>query len=345
MAENHDVYDRIKKLLALTEGRGATEAEAALAMEHVQRLLQDHGLTLAQVEASSGETAGDRSKIVTDLRAAYAYQLDLMRTLAENNFCLHTVRTVTARTEKPRWDGRAGRYVQERRSKRHVLVGRELNVRVTTETYAYLLEALTRASSYDPRSADGKTFLEGGVARLVERLSERRRQREAESEANRTAASTIGNGTHRELVLTDVYGSEADQNNDVLNGFPIGTTAARRRERAAENARREGERARLVAEGVDQIVATYRSYGYAPERAEELAASYRATVAAAPRSRGGRSNGGRSNGGRSNGWTHGQEAHYRRVNSASYRAGKAAGDAIGLDDQVGRARRPTLPRS
>jgi hypothetical protein len=319
---------RVKKLLALANDGGATEAEAALAAAKVQEILQDHGLTLAQVEATQTDPQiSTREKRALDHRAMYEYQRDLMRALAENNFCLHHVARVFVPHERRSTTTRIidGVRVTGYHEKRHVLVGRQLNVEVTQQTYEYLLGALRRANPYSHVTVDGKRFLSGAVQRLTERLAERRRERELAS----AQAPTKTNGTGRELVLSDVYGTEADLNNDTLNGFPAGTTATRNREAEARRARQQAEHDRLVAEGTDSTEAWYRAYGYEPERAAMYAAKYNRRAARAGR-------------GRTRNWTRGDEAHYAKVNSPAYQAGKQAGDAIGLDDQVGQTQRRRL---
>lgn len=332
------VYDRINKLLALANNPAATEAEAALAAEHVQRLLQDHNLTLSQVEATGAAAPETQTRTRANHRGAmYQWQRDLMGALADNNFCLHYVREARvwgsgkhlALTE----DGSYKRYTLE---KQHVLVGRDINVRVTLDTYDYLVGAITRAAGaagYDTKKLTRAIswFRAGAVARLTERLAEVRRRREAEDAARQSQDPPVGNGTHRELVLSDVYGSEADLNNDFLNNYPAGTTAARRRSNMARHVARLAERDRMIAEGVEPTEAWYRACGYEPARAAELAAHYNR-----PR-RGGRRRAGTR-------WTQSNEEYYRKVNSDEYAAGKAAGGEIGLDTQVGSAPRPALPR-
>lgn len=54
-----NIIARIPKLTALTTERGASGAEATLVAEHVQRLLAEHNLSMAAVEAT-GATAGNR---------------------------------------------------------------------------------------------------------------------------------------------------------------------------------------------------------------------------------------------------------------------------------------------
>jgi hypothetical protein len=52
--DNDRLLERVRKLLALTEARGATPEEAANAAAKVQAILFEHNLTLAQVERDSG---------------------------------------------------------------------------------------------------------------------------------------------------------------------------------------------------------------------------------------------------------------------------------------------------
>lgn len=335
MANQNSIMQRIAKLLAVQEVRGATEAEASVAAEHVQRLLQEHNLTLSQVEEATGDTTQvKREKAETETRATFKWSTDLMSNLAENNFCLHRVKTIFIAGSH--W-GRSIRYVDGQRltghyEKRHLLVGRTLNIQVTRDTYDYLCQAIKRAADeagYVPhagkRTREQNWFYEGCVDRLVTRLIERRHEAERESEERRT--TTAGNGSGRELVLSDVYGSEADLNNDTLNGFPAGTTATRRRAAQEKQARQQARHDELVAEGMDSTKAWYVVYGYGDERAEQLANNWNRRVR-----RGGR--------GRSQGWTRADSDNYHKERSAAFKAGREAGARISLDSQVGSGHAP-----
>lgn len=316
MSTHADIIARIEKLLALSQ-HNPSQAEASLAAAKVQELLQAHNLTLAQVEASgsaSTDPAGKRTKDTTGHKAMYGYQQKLMSSLAELNFCLHRVNTV---------------FEAGRRSKRHVLVGRVVNVQATQMTYDYLVTTMRRlvveaGHSYGKHGEkELHRWLDGCAVMVCDRLEQKRREREAE-DAARAAQPTMGNGSGRELVLSDVYGSEVDLNNDHLNGFPAGTTATRRRENEAKQAAQKAKHDELVEQGMDSTKAWYVAFGYGEEDATRYATQYTRT---SRRSRGGR--------GRTQGWTQSNQAHYDKVNSASYRAGREAGKSIGLDPQVG----------
>jgi hypothetical protein len=125
--------------------------------------------------------------------------------------------------------------------------------------------------------------------------------------------------------------TEADLNNDVLNGFPVGTTAARKREIAACDAKRDAERARLVSEGIDEVEAFYLSYGCSQEKSKECSKEY---YRSSRRRRGSR--------GQARHWTQASQADFEKRNSSSYRAGQEAGQTIGLDIQVGASNRKAI---
>lgn len=334
---NSRVFSLLKKLLNVKEARGSSEAEATKAAETIQKILQDHNLSLAELEAQMGTadqaTDAKREDNRTGIRAMYKYQRALMEAIASSNFCMHRIREVTVPRRNKNDHG------PDRRSHQHQLVGRTINVQASIMLYDYLAEAMKRAAKnagFAVDTREGHFFMEGAASRLSIRLEERRRERERESAAAKAAAATAGNGTGKELVLADVYGSETDLNNDFLNGFPAGTTATRRREQEAVYAARNAERNRLVAEGVDVTVAWYRAYGYSEEAALKVAAE-NATYVNRSRRRGGR--------GYSQRWTQSNQREYQKVNSTAYRAGTEAGGKISLDSQVGAASNKKLPKS
>lgn len=318
--EQRAAMARIRKILARTEARGATAEEAATAAEMAQRELQRYNLTLSEVGDGDESTSpgATREKRQTDRRAMYTYQRLLMEALAEDNFCLYQTRTTYADTYTNGQPARNGSI----KTKRHLLVGRQVNVDVTVEMYDYLITTMVdeaRAHDYDPRTSSGKTFLEGAASRLAERLHARRRKAEEESRRERETYRPSGSG--RELVvLEDVYGSEADLNNDEMYGYAPGTTAQRRREDAEKRLRQEVRRKELIEEGYDPTVAMYMSWGYTQDRAVELANP-------APES-------GRGRRYRATGWTQADEKSHRKRNSTEYHQGREAGGRIGIDQQV-----------
>ena len=331
MTTENPIFSKIRKLLALADNaRNSSEAEAQAAALKVQELLQDHGLSLSQIEAAGGSSDQPeaREKNVEARRAMYVWQQNLMATLAANNFCMHRVRyrTVT-------WtDGK------NYNSKWHQMVGRKLNMDVTLSTYDYLVSAMRRAADeagYARRTniSDNTHFLEGAVERLTDRLTTMRQEREEASKKDEKARRASG-GTGRDLILTDVYGSEEDLNNDAMNNYAAGTTANRRRERAAQEAAREQKEKDLVASGVEKIQAFYMSHGYEETRAKASANRYHKPMNSTP--------GNRRSTYRARVYTQEDRAQDRKMSSSAYRAGKIAGDNISLNTQVGGSGRKAI---
>jgi len=326
---NSAILKRIAKLLALSDAqRNTSEAEASLAAAKAQELLQEYNLTLADIEAGNGSTdegAQRDKKTVGKHSAMYAWQTRLMETIAEGNFCLHRVRKEIDTDNVKR--GQKGGTVN-----RHQLVGRKVNVEASQMMYAYLLGAMDRlvvdaGYSHSNRTREYHCWLEGCADRLADRL---KAKYQASREASQKART--GNGTGRELVLADVYGNEADMNNDTLNGFPLGTTATRRKEQEAHTKAAEQKQAELMAQGVERIEAYYLAHGYGAESAKAYAEQYHHQSQR-------RGNG---RGYRGSSWTAGDQRRWARQNSAEYKAGAKAGESIGLESQVGSTTRKRI---
>jgi hypothetical protein len=318
------MMEKIRKLLALADSTKTTEAEATAAALKIQELVQTYGLDLAEIEAQNpGSQHGVRDMGTVNRRAMFDWQQDLMKTIAENNFCLCDVRTI---------------YVEKknRNSKQHFLVGRKLNIEITTRMYDYLIETMKRLCE-EGNFIQHKTrtlFYEGASRRLTDRLKLQRRQREAEERRKQEEARRQGKQVNA-LVLTDVYGSEADMNNDILNGYPIGTTARKRAEKAnKENARVAVEKG-LIEKGIDRIMAFYLSHGCSHDLAVDYTQQYHAKVRKMERRAQRRNSDHR-------GFTMHEKKDYVRRNTDAYRAGLKAADDIGLDPQVDKTERKKL---
>lgn len=91
------VVARVQKLLERgKDGRGATEQEAALAMQRAQELMSKYNLDLAQVVASGGPSdasASERVKEQKEGRAIWKWQRELAYWVASCNFCYHFIST------------------------------------------------------------------------------------------------------------------------------------------------------------------------------------------------------------------------------------------------------------
>lgn len=302
------LINRVRKLLALA-ANNPSQAEADSATAKAQALMAEYNIEMSSVGEEAPKTAdATREKRTTEIQASHEWQISLMAALAKNNFCHHWVTARRARRE----DGTG----KERMRTKHNLIGRQANVAVVIEMYRYLVGTMDRLSAEagytDGRDRSTRSWYQGCVDRLTSRLDDQRRASEAESRARR-ADPARGSGT--DLVLSDVYSSEEDLNNDLMHDYPPGTTAARSRE---SEARMEVLRAQWAAErAVSGPVVVARAEPPKPltekQRAKEEAKEQR--------------------------W---QDAYYRRqqkeaakTDNHAYSSGSSAGRGIGLDKQVG----------
>lgn len=336
---NNSVISRIRKLMALTAARGATEAEAALATEHVQRLLAEYNLSAAHIEASGGSSDldGKRSKEGVARKQVYKWQRDLMQSIAKLNYCWC----------EQRW---------ERRGKQSIfdgydLIGRVVNVASTVAMFDYLLqtiERLAREEVADPAlyfTRYAHSYKEGCSDRLVERLTIKReamveegnrQRREREASARHPSAATGSTA----LVLADIILNEDDLNNDHRHGWEPGTTARERAERDARyikaNADREAKQVALVAQGVSPEVAYFLACGYDRTAAERLANPERETIKPETKAQRARRKA-KEERADDRYWDRERarsDREAKRLDQGAYRKGKKAGDGVGLDPQV-----------
>lgn len=246
MEQNIDasVLNKIQKLLNLAKDGGATEGEAAAAMEKAQAIMAENNLTMATMEASGKSADGKidgakRTKTTKQGKALYKYQQRLMATVAYTNFCAVMI------TQK--WNGK--RYMDSG----YVLVGREANVAAAYHEFDYLNASLERiltpfiASNSERLSRKSLSFKEGAATRLGERLyqrhAERLREQAEDARAHATENALV-------VIMEDYAQTESDFNNDLANGWESGTTARRREESAirqrAWKAKEDARRANLT---------------------------------------------------------------------------------------------------
>ena len=124
---NEDIVDRIRKLLRLAEDAGATEAEAAAALERANALLIRHNLSMDAIAVSTGEqpAVGERH-----IPAGWAgsWRGSLLGILARHNLCTPFI---------------------SRKGKRDtvVVVGRPANVDATHAMYDWIADQLERLAT------------------------------------------------------------------------------------------------------------------------------------------------------------------------------------------------------
>lgn len=251
------LIERMKKLLALATNND-NEHQATAAMAKLQEMLEAHNLDMAILgKSGKGAQRSDTKKT----GGLYGWQRRLWKEVAELNFCYYfSLKGLTKGS------------VYE-----HRLVGSHANV-VSTELMAtYLQSTVERLAQTWAKGAgyssvfvrEAIAYREGMAERIGERLSARRREIVAkakeEAQARRDAERAKMPTTGTELTILDVISTEADFNNDYLQGWEMGTTARNRVEsearskawaaeyRAREAAKSPEQKAREAAEAAAQL--------------------------------------------------------------------------------------------
>lgn len=237
MAIDPNTLKRVQKLLALAQDSRGNENEAASAMARAQEILAEHNLSLASVVGASSEKR-ERTEIDglahgNGRGAMYNYQRQLMRSIAEANFCTHWIITTGER-----YDYNNGRKIPGVKS--HMLIGRESNVVACRVMFEYLNEAIERTVPYKGSlrlSRSAISWKEGCANRLMVRIDKRRRELELAQRAKADAPKPQDQqpGTTVTIYLEDVHKKESDLNNDALNGWEPGTTERKRAEADARH--------------------------------------------------------------------------------------------------------------
>lgn len=317
--ENIDakIIDRIKKLLALANNN-PNENEAAVAMAKATELLEAYNLDMASVGGTTDHARNDKKR----KGGLYSWQRNLWRAVAELNFCHYFSLKGLARGSQYE----------------HRLIGSHANVIATEMMATYLQDTVEKlAQKWAKESGYGSVFVreaiayrEGMTNRLAERLAARReelvskaRQEAEERKRNQARAEVV---TGNELTILDVISSEADFNNDYLNGWEMGTTARNRAKREAESA---AWRAKYEADQAARKKWEEENPVAAAREREKAAAEYEEWLNSLPKAKRRRQ-------------TKEPQIRYRkatpeeeRMSLGSYRAGRARGNDVGIDTQVG----------
>lgn len=217
----------MRKIKALLETKGCSEAEAAARLAKAQELLERHNLDMATVGQPNNARKDKKRE-----GGLYSWQRKLWQSVAELNFCYYLSIKGLARGAKYE----------------HRVIGSHGNV-VSTEVMAqYLQETVERLAQQWARDMGYKScfvreaiaYREGMTERLTLKLRERREQvvteaRERQTAEQAKARADAAPGTTA-LTIIDVISTEQDFNNDYLNGWELGTTARDRAKREAQSA-------------------------------------------------------------------------------------------------------------
>lgn len=262
------VIAKIEKLLALGQNND-NEHQAEAAMAKVMAMLEAHNLDMSQIGTSGKGHQGAARKDQTGKGGLYGWQRKLWKGVAELNFC-HYLSI----------KGLAKGSVYE-----HRLIGSHANV-VSTEIMAkYLQATIERLAQgwakdrgyHSVFVRDAIAYREGMADRVVDKLSERRykvlQEERVREEERKKADAAKGVVTGNAMTLVQIISTEADFNNDYLNGYELGTTARDRHEADIRYKTYQAEQAKKRAEW-DAFKAAH------PERAAKMIADELAKKAA-----------------------------------------------------------------
>lgn len=164
-AAGPDMVKKLRAVLAMTSS--SVEHEAAAAMEHLQRLMTEHNLTIADLEQRGAKSKPGIKKAHFDLgKAAFRWKLDLASTIADHYFCVPLV---------------------DRYTKTVHFLGRPENVESLNMLYGWVIDQIKAISAEARRAHQQETsehidplrwqlaFGSGVVSRLYTRLEEIKR--------------------------------------------------------------------------------------------------------------------------------------------------------------------------
>lgn len=311
----------VAKIKALLETKGCTEAEAQARVAKAQELLEKYNLDMA-VLGQSGK--GAQRSDTKNSGGLYSWQRKLWQAVAELNFCYYF----------------SLRGLKKGSQYEHRLVGSHGNVVATEMMATYLQETVERLAQQWAKDNYYKSvfvreaiaYREGMAARISERLAERRRQvveeikeRQREEEAKKANARANVDPGSRALTIMDVISTEHDLNNDYLQGWDPGTTAANRK---AQEARMAELRAKWAEDARKQKEWDEAHPEEAAARKRAEAEALRKLVAESERKQ------------RRRNRTPPQPryrkptAEEERMGLGSYYEGRAQGDKVSIDTQV-----------
>jgi hypothetical protein len=308
---NESIIRKLQNLLAMAERSQGNEAEAQTAMNLAQQLMARHNLdikTITGTHVAGGTVKEKREKTPMPHSAAYQWQVDLWGTVALCNFCKHWVREMTVPHKRKK---------KMVRAKRHVLLGKEVNVLSAQMMGAYLCDTIERVLPYpnsERMSTSAHSWRAGCAERLRERMYDRFTKMQKEDAAHDSTGHTASPGTA--MVMRSVVEQEEAANYDAAYGD--GAWARRKAADAAwEAGYADRQQKEVAAETARLLKLANETPAERKAREKEEAKQDRANE------------------------RYWQSAYNRqsrkdaKVDYEAVRAGREAGGTIGLDKQVG----------
>lgn len=250
-----NVVRKIQLLLQLAERTEGNEVEAAAAMAKAQDLLAQYNLDLATVQekavaggTNTPEDAMAKRDYAKGSRSAlYRWQRELVKTLAEANYCHY-------------WHVKEMCGTPLRLRNRHKVLGRVANTTTVLIMVDYLFSTIERLlpeeyAALGRRSTEASLWREGCAERLGERIREK-----AEAMRKADYATQGEAGYSNAIAIRNMAAAEEAGNYDVLYGK--GAWARKLKSEADWEAGREAREARW------ELEATQRQEREAKELAE-----------------------------------------------------------------------------
>jgi len=167
--ELEKIVARVQKLLSLAGNSGATEAEAATAMEKAQGLLTAYNLDMTTVTNGGDNGMGARGEERLH-GGGTKWTQELWRAVADLNFCFYF--------NVEEYRTRPGSSKKRMRAT-HKLVGRTVNV-VSTKIMCEYIEQTIERLVKDNQPLNKLAYEEGMSDRIIQRVNQRRREALAE---------------------------------------------------------------------------------------------------------------------------------------------------------------------
>lgn len=199
MTVENKVLERVKKMMALGNCEGATEAERETALRMAYNLLAKYNLSISDLPSDQDTEARERQDVVI---SADRWARSLAQAVAKLFFCKYFyIGTGTSGKDK------------------HCFVGRQSNVITARYMSEFLIKSIKREASRrykSPTTPQGRSFCVGTVDSVRKRVEEMIKQ---------DTDSTTGAA----LVLVSLHQREADANVKWLNGTGVSLTTAKAR--------------------------------------------------------------------------------------------------------------------
>lgn len=199
MTDTNKILERVKKMVALGNDAGATEAERETALRMAYNLLAKYNLSLSDLPEDQSNEARERQDVVI---SADRWARSLAQAVAKLFFCKYFYsRTGTSGKDK------------------HCFVGRQSNVITARYMSEFLIKSVKREATTrykSPTTPQGRSFCVGTVDSIRKRVEEM---------IKNDTESTPGTA----LVLVTLHQREADANEKWLNGTGVSLTTAKAR--------------------------------------------------------------------------------------------------------------------